>query len=144
MKRILCLILVNLILITGCGNKTLNFEDVYNRLEAEYNGYVKVDEDTLEGVYGVSLDEFNSYLVVMDESSTSAKMYAVFEAKGNIDDALYEVKYFIEQYKDSWLNGYFPEQEKLVKDGKMETYGKYIIYVVNEDVNDIIKKIKDI
>ena len=142
MKRFFYLILVGLILLTGCDNKELNLDNVYNNLKDEYQGYTKVFDETLEGVYGVSLDEFNSYLVVMDESSISAKMYAIFEAKENIDDALYEATYFAEQYEESWLNGYFPEQEKLVKDGKLETYGKYIIYVVNEDTNKIIEMIK--
>lgn len=144
MKHFFYLILISLFLVTGCGNKNLDFDNIYNNLKDEYKGYVEIDDETLEGVYGVSLDEFNSYLVVMDESSTSAKMYAVFETKADIDDALYEATYFVDQYEESWLNGYFPEEEKLVKDGKLETYGKYIIYVVNEDVDKIIEIIKSI
>ena len=143
MKRVYILILTCVIFLTGCGNKELNIDNVYNNLEKEYEGYIKVDSSTLEGVYGTDLSVFDSYLVVMNESNTTAKMYAVFEAKEDFDDALYEVKYFIDNYEKTWLNGYFPKEEKLVKDGILETMENYIIYVVNEDADKIVNMIKE-
>lgn len=142
MKRIYILILSCLFIVTGCGNKEINIDNIYKKLESEYKGYVKVEDATLEGVYGVDLSEFDSYLVVMNESNTTSKMYAVFKAKNSVDDALYEAKYFIDNYEKSWLNGYFPEEEKLVEDGKLEVVGDYILYVVNEDTTKIIDLMK--
>ena len=142
MKRLFLLFFTCLIITTGCGKKELNFDDIYKNLEKEYKGYLEVSESTLEGVYGSELDEFKSHLVVMKEDSTTSKMYAIFEAKDSIDDAFYEAKYFVDSYKESWSNGYFPREEKLVKDSVLETYGNYIIFVVNEDTDKIIKLIK--
>ena len=132
MKRIYLIFFTCLFLMTGCGSKELNLDNVYKNLESEYEGFVEVSDSTLEGVYGVDLNEFNA----------TSKMYAVFEAKDSVDDALYEVKYFVDNYEKTWLNGYFPKEEKLVKDGILETYGNYIIYVVNSDTDKILKLIK--
>ena len=142
MKRIFLILSTCLFLITGCGSKELDLDNVYKNLESEYKGFVEVSESTLEGVYGIDLNEFSSHLVVMSEDNATSKMYAVFEAKESVDDALYEVKYFVDNYEKTWLNGYFPKEEKLVKDGVLETYGNYIIYVVNSDTNRILKLIK--
>lgn len=142
MKRIFLVIFSCLFLLTGCGNKELDFDSVYKNLENEYKGFVEVSDSSLEGVYGVDLGEFESYLVVMSEDNATSKMYAIFEAKDSIDDALYEAQYFVDNYVKSWGNNYFPQEEKLVKDGVLETYGNYIIYIVNEDTDKILKLIK--
>lgn len=142
MKRIILLVLTCLFFVTGCSGKELNFENIYKNLEEEYKGYVEVSDSTLEGVYGIELGEFKSHLVVMKEDSASSKMYAIFEVGALADDAFYEAKYFADTYKESWLNGYFPNEEKLVKNSVLETYGNYIIFVVNEDTDKILKLIK--
>lgn len=144
MKKILIIILlVCSLFIIGCESKEIELDNVYMALESDYKGYIRMDEDTLEGVYGIDLDVFDDYIVVMDETSTTSKMYAVFEIDDNMEEAEAEAKYFVNQYKESWLNGYFPEEEALVLDGKYERYGNYIIYVVNKDALDIIKRIKE-
>lgn len=142
-KRILLVLGLTVLFITGCGNKSINMDNVYDNLKDEYKDFVKVDEETLTGAYSLELDNFKSYLVVMDEDNSTSLMYAVFEAKDNFDDAMYEVEYFASNYKESWTNGYFKEEEALVKKGTVEAYGNYIIYVVNDDVDKIIKMIKE-
>ena len=139
MKKIL-LVLTSILLLTGCGSKSLNYDTIYNNLKDEYEGFVKVDKDTLEGVYGIDTSLFKSYIVVTSNDKVDSRMYAIFEVDS--DDAKYEAGYFMDIYQDSWLTGYFPEQEKLVEKYKKEEYGNYIIYVVNEDTDKILKLIK--
>ena len=139
MKKII-IFLISAIFITGCSNKALNYDAIFNNLKDEYKDFVKVDKDTLEVVYGIDTSLFDSYIVVISEDVVTSKMYAIFEVKN--DDGKYEAEYFMDSYKESWLNGYFPEEEKLVKNYKKEEYGNYIIYVVNEDTENIIKTIK--
>ncbi len=130
-------------LLTGCGtSKTVDLDKVYTNLESEYTDFVKVDEDTLSGNYGLDLSVFKDYLVVMNDAGTTSKMYAVFESGDSYEDAEDEVTYFVDKYVQSWDNGYFPDETKLVKEGTVEKYGNYIIYVVNEDTDSIISKIK--
>ena len=140
MKKII-LVLVSILFLTGCSDKTLNYDNVYNNLKDEYKDFVKLDKETIEGVYGVDTTLFDSYIVVTSDDKVDSRMYAIFETK--TEEGEYEADYFMDIYQDTWLTGYFPEQEKLVKKYKKEEFGNYIIYVVNEDTSKIIKKIKE-
>ena len=138
MKKLIVLIISVLVLV-GCSNKTLDYDNIYNNLKDEYSGFVKLSDEDLQG-YGVDSTLFKSYLVVRNDTSVDSRMYAIFEVEN--DEAKYEAGYFMDIYQDSWLTGYFPEQEKLVKKYKKEEYGNYIIFVVNEDTQKIIDIIK--
>lgn len=130
-------------LLAGCGSsKNIDLDKVYTNLETDYTDFIEVDADTLNGNYGIDLSVFKDYLVVMSETGTTSKMYAIFEAGDSYEDAEDEVTYFVDKYVESWDNGYFPDETKLVNEGTVEKYGNYIIYVVNEDVDDILSKIK--
>ena len=140
MKKII-LVFVSILFLTGCSDKKLNYDNVYNNLKDEYKDFIKLDKDTIEGVYGVDTTLFDSYIVVTSDDKVDSRMYAIFETK--TEEGEYEADYFMDIYQDTWLTGYFPEQEKLVKKYKKEEFGNYIIYVVNEDTSKIIKKIKE-
>ena len=140
MKKII-LVLVSILFLTGCSGKKLNYYNIYNNLKDEYKDFIKLDKDTIEGVYGVDTTLFDSYIVVTSDDKVDSRMYAIFETK--TEEGEYEADYFMDIYQDTWLTGYFPEQEKLVKKYKKEEFGNYIIYVVNEDTSKIIKKIKE-
>lgn len=140
-KKILVFIsLLTIFQLTGCGKEKIDLDKVYSNLEDDFESFTKVDDSVLEGSYGIDLSYFDDYLVVMDEDGTSSKMYAVFVAKNS--DAVDEVTYFISQYIESWDNGYFPEETKRVKYGKKFSYGDYIIYVVSDNNDEIIEKIR--
>lgn len=140
-KKILVFIsLLTIFQLTGCGKEKIDLDKVYSNLEDDFESFTKVDDSVLEGSYGIDLSYFDDYLVVMDEDGTSSKMYAVFVAKNS--DAADEVTYFISQYIESWDNGYFPEETKRVKYGKKFSYGDYIIYVVSDNNDEIIEKIR--
>ena len=130
-------------ILAGCtSNKNINLDNVYENLTDDYTDFIKVDEDVLTGNYGIDVSVFKDYLVVMNETGTTSKMYAIFEAGDSYEDAEDEATYFVNKYTESWDNGYFPDETKLVNDGITEKYGNYIIYVVNDDADNIITKIK--
>ncbi|MEG0408063.1 MAG: DUF4358 domain-containing protein [Bacilli bacterium] len=142
MKKFL-IILVSLILV-GCSNKkTINYDSVKKNLNDDFKGFDVMDVSTLENNYSVEGSAFKSSLIVMDNTSTKSKMYAIFEANDDFEDAEYEADSFIKKYKEAWGLGYFPEEAKLVEDSKKEIYGNYIIYVVSKNNEDIINKIKN-
>ena len=131
-------------LLTGCGtSKNIDIDKASANLESDYSDFIKVDADTLDGNYGIDLSVFKDYLVVMSDAGTTSKMYAIFEAGDSYEDAEDEVTYFVDKYVESWDNGYFPDETKLVNEGTVEKYGNYIIYVVNEDTDSINSKIKN-
>ena len=82
---------------------------------------------------------FKNVIINVDNENKSSEMYAIFELGSDYDSCIEEVEYFIEQYKRSWENN---EQMKLVNNGIKEEIGDYIIYVVNENPNEIINEIK--
>ena len=139
MKKLIILI-ISVFVLTGCSSKSLNYDTIYKNLSNEYEGFAKMDEETLEGVYGVDTSTLKSYLVVTSKDKVDSRMYAIFETDN--EEGKEEANYFMDIYQDSWLTGYFPEQEKLVKKYKKEEYGNYIIFVVNEDTQKIIEEIK--
>ena len=139
MKKLIILI-ISVFVLTGCSSKSLNYDTIYKNLSNEYEGFAKMDEETLEGVYGVDTSTLKSYLVVTSKDKVDSRMYAIFETDN--EEGKEEANYFMDIYQDSWLTGYFPEQEKLVKKYKKEAYGNYIIFVVNEDTQKIIEEIK--
>ena len=139
MKKLIVLI-ISILVITGCSSKSLNYDNIYKNLSSEYEGFAKMDTETLEGVYGVDTSTLKSYLVVTSKDKVDSRMYAIFETDN--EEGKEEANYFMDIYQDSWLTGYFPEQEKLVKKYKKEEYGNYIIFVVNEDTQKIIEEIK--
>lgn len=144
MKKIKILLSLLLILvITGCASEpvSLDLEEVYSKLESSYKDSEKIDKDTLEGVYGIDTTMFDNYLVVMSKESSSSDMYAIFELKDN-EESKDEALYFISQYEKSWDNDYFPEETAKVEDGLTKETNDYVIYIVNENSDEILEKIE--
>ena len=139
MRKIVLSLIVAVFLLTGCGKKDLNinYDTVYNNLKTEYEGFEKMDKETIEGTYGVDLSKFESYMVVMEEDAAVSKMYAIFKYGSDKEDALDEANYFVEQYKAAWDNGYFPSETALVKKGMVYEEDNYFIYVVNSDPDKV-------
>ena len=144
MKKIKILLSLLLVFIlTGCGKEKieLNLNSVYSNLEVEYKNSVKVDAESLEGVYGIDTNLFEDYVVVLNKESSKADMYAIFKLKDN-EESKDEALYFISQYEKSWDNDYFPEETAKVEDALTKETDKYVIYIVNDDPDKILEKIE--
>ena len=144
MKKIKILLSLLLVFIlAGCGKEKieLNLNSVYSNLEKEYKNSVKVDAESLEGVYGIDTNLFEDYVVVLNKESSKADMYAIFKLKDN-EESKDEALYFISQYEKSWDNDYFPEETAKVEDALTKETDKYVIYIVNDDPDKILEKIE--
>ena len=72
MKKIkLLLSLLVVLVLTGCGSEKLelNLETIYSNLTDEYAESVKMDAESLEGVYGIDTSLFEDYIIVMSKES---------------------------------------------------------------------------
>ena len=141
MKKIIFLLLT-VFMITGCGNKELDIKKINDMIKADFKDSMKLSNNELEGIYNIDTSVFKNASVYVDKSSNNADVYAVFEVKGDYDAALLETEYFIEQYKKSWDQGYFPEEVKKIKNSEKEEYNNYIIYVVSDNASNAVEKIK--
>ena len=93
--------------------------------------------------YGIDTSVFDEILVSTSENLDTSSMYAIFLPKETeIAKAEAEMKSFFEKYDQAWIMGYFPEEEKLVKNRLEEKYGNYYIYIISKDNETVLKKIK--
>lgn len=155
MKKIL-ISLLGILIFVGCGNNKdvkLDLEKVeieLNNLEYESNTKlfeenIKMENDKLTDKYGMDISLFEEILVSTSKNLETASMYAIFlPKKGKEADCEEEINNFFEKYEQSWMMGYFPEEEKLVKNRSNEKYGNYYIYVISKDNDKVIEKIKNI
>lgn len=144
MKKIkLLLSLLVVLVLSGCGSEKLelNLETIYSNLTDEYAESVKMDAESLEGVYGIDTSLFEDYIIVMSKESSNADMYAIFELKDS-EESKDEALYFISQYEKSWDNDYFPEETAKVEDGLTKETDNYVIYIVNEDTDKILEMVE--
>lgn len=142
MKKIL--IVLALLLMVGCGNKTtLNLEEVESSLNNSnlFSGNDNVKVDYLNKKYGLVTEGIKSATISMSSMLTSARMYAIFEAD-DVDAVKKNTDAFMKKYAASWMMGYNLEQEALVENRMVTTYGNYIIYIISEDNNKALDLIK--
>lgn len=154
--RNLLIILIVMLVVTGCGNNNvkLDLEKIstdLNSLEIKENGESiklfknssKMTMEMLEDKYGMNTSVFDEILVSTSENLDTSSMYAIFLPKETeIAKAEAEMKTFFEKYDQAWIMGYFPEEEKLVKNRLEEKYGNYYIYIISKDNETALKKIK--
>ena len=156
--RNLLIALAVLLIFTGCGEKeiVLDLEKVeieLNSLEIEEDGEktklfeknVKMEEEILEDKYGMNTSVFEEILVSTSENLDTASMYAIFLPKEEKqEEAENEMESFFEKYDQAWIMGYFPEEELLVENRLEETYGNYYIYIISNDNELALDKIKSV
>jgi len=155
--RNLLITLAGLLMITGCGNNDIKLD--LEKVEIELNSLVieedgektnlfensiRMSEEKLEDKYGVDTSLFEEILITTSENLDTASMYAIFLPKEEkVEEAENEMESFFEKYDQAWIMGYFPEEEKLVENRLEEKYGDYYIYIISEDNEMALEKIKN-
>ncbi len=154
MKRIMLFLLL-IILVSGCtkNNSKLDFSEVSNSLNnLTYNdkslfpNTAKVETDILEMKYGVSLESFESYIVVMPTMATSASMYAIFlpkEGKSKEAEAISDI--IMNKYASSWTSIIYNVSEAYLVNNMLKTkYNGYIIYIISNNNDLALNTIKSL
>ena len=133
------ILLIAIVSFTGCDKKLKNYDMLSASLSNKFKNHIQLKEEEVKGIYNLNTRLFKNVIINVDNENKSLEMYAIFELGSDYDSCIEEVEYFIEQYKRAWENN---EQMKLVNNGIKEEIGNYIIYVVNENPNEIINEIK--
>lgn len=150
MKKIL--ILVMLLVVTGCGSKSIDLNSVYNNLnelkyndEVIFNDQLKMTSEDLKEKYGLNLEEVEDYLIVLPKAIKNPYMYVIVKPKnGKTNIVKDEIKDFLTKYDNSWGVGdggivYFPEAITYIENRLERTYGDYLIYIISPD-NELVYK----
>ena len=133
------ILLIAIVSFTGCDKKLKNYDMLSASLSNKFKNHIQLKEEEVKGIYNLNTRLFKNVIINVDNENKSSEMYAIFELGSDYDSCIEEVEYFIEQYKRAWENN---KQMKLVNNGIKEEIGNYIIYVVNENPNEIINEIK--
>lgn len=148
-KVILCLMLL---LVVGCGTKSLVFNDVYNNVkdlqynnELVFNDHETMTKEQLESIYQLDTSSMEEFLFVLPKGITNPNMYVIVKpVSGKTNIVKEDMKNFLTKYDNSWGVGegaipYFPEAVELINNRLERTYGNYLIYIVSSD-NELIYK----
>ena len=141
MKKIILVIMM--IFLVGCEKQSLDLNKIGNIVNADIEDSMKLSNSEIEGIYNIDTSVFKNATIYVDKKSESSNVYAIFEANSDYDSALLEAEYFMEQYKKNWNNANLKEEANKIKNSKSLEYEDYIIYVVSENANEAIEKIKE-
>lgn len=95
--------------------------------------------ETLTGINPADLDEF----LVKNSVMTQANSYYILKPKeGKTEAVKTKMNEYMSKLEQQWKT-YLPEQYELVKDRLEETYGDYLIYVISNNNELVLKTIKD-
>lgn len=150
MKKII-LLLMSILLITGCGAKTLltldldkakkDIEELKIKDDYLYSKLDYVTSGEIKDTYQFEAKYFDEFVIAMPKIKINANMYMILKVKkGKMTEAKNELAHFDEKYIEQWKL-YLPDQAKLVEN-KLETQkDDYLIYIVSSDNNKVLKAI---
>lgn len=152
----LSIALVTLLMVTGCGGKKveLDLEKVeieLNNLEITEDGEktklfennTKLELDAIEGRQ-IDVSLFEEILFSMDSTTNQANIYIVYlPKKGNEEDCKEQIDAYLTKIEEN-MELYNSKEAKKISDRLEEKYGNYYIYIISNDNEMAIEKIKNI
>ncbi len=145
MKKILLFSLLCLLVVTGCGSKKeekKNLKDIEKKIIAldNFKNHESVSKDTIEKKYSIDLGDADVLMIAAKKYDDAS---IVFITEKN-DKTKTEVDAFVKAYNDQWVKmNYFPEQKELVEKATYKTEGNYIIYIVSENNDEVLKIVNE-
>ena len=153
-KKILVSLAI-LLVFTGCGDKKveLDLEKVeieLNSLEIEEDGEKvrlfennkKMDNDAIEGRQ-IDVSLFEEILFSMDNTSNEANIYIVYLPKeGNEEECENQIDNYLDIFEEH-VALYNPKEAKKIEERLEEKYGDYYIYIISNNNEIVLEKIKN-
>lgn len=140
MKK-LCVLIIMLFLVTGCGNSELNNLDITkasNVIEQSLKRMVEIEGTTLEDVYGLDLSVVEEYVV---KQNNYGDLYAILKTNDK-ETVKEDMEGYLEKIKE-FNEVYAPERLEILEDIVEKEIGDYLIYIVSEDAEAIYKDVID-
>ena len=142
MKKISILVIILLtVILTGCGNSSLNELDI-NKASAAVEETLKnmeiVEDATLEDVYDLDLSKIKNHVIKQNDDGD---LYAIIETNDKIS-VKDDMDAYFEKIKE-FNQAYSPERLDILENRLEKEIGNYLIYIVAEDADDIYEDIID-
>ena len=138
MKK-LCVLIIMLLLITGCGGNELNNLDVSkasSAIEETLKNMVEIEGETLQDVYGLDISIIESHVV---KQNSYGDIYAIIKTN-NKAKVREDMEGYFEKIKE-FNEVYAPERLETLESRVEKEIGDYLIYIVAEDANDIYQDV---
>lgn len=146
MKKLLLLVF-SLVLIgmmlTACGTKKVQIpvDDIYASIseKVEFPPLMDVNQEEIKTLYGLDSDIFEEFIVKRSMLKIRAHEIAIIKVTDltNVE----KVKQAMEirrQQIVSEFETYLQDQYEIAIDGKIDSNGKYIIFIISEQANEIV------
>ena len=139
MRKIICAFAVLALLLSGCSKYAE--PDVSELMPSvlacsSIDDFAYADDNTVGIIFDIDLSEVEEYSCSYSGKGGFADMVAIFKLYD--EDNAQKVSDMLLRYKDSRYNdfkGYAPFEAEKVKNGKVLTYGRYVLFVVVGDIS---------
>lgn len=99
--------------------------------------------DNIEEIAGISSSNLEQVIGKKAVLNTDASMYILLQPKQEYYESVYEeIIQFGAQYENEWRN-YLEAEYDIVVDRQIGKIGNYIYFVISDDADDILKKVKN-
>lgn len=142
MKKIsILIIMIVALMLTGCGNSSLNELDINkasSAIEETLKNMEVVESTTLEDVYDLDLSKIEEHIIKQNDDGD---LYAIVKTndKESVKD---DMDAYFEKIKE-FNEAYSPERLEILENRLEKEIGDYLIYIVAEDASSIYNDIID-
>lgn len=155
MKKFI-LIIVGLVLFTGCGNsveknikneKSISYDE---KLNFTSNGFTVLDDNNFETFIGLPLSSVSNYFVALSNYPDVKMIIAIKPNQSDVKLVDIAVNFYLNSIKHQLESDYDVTDEIFINnfnliDNCFETqYNNYYIYIISENNDQIFENLKDI
>ncbi len=138
MKKICALLIMMLLLVTGCGAELTNLDinKASTAIEKTLKNMEVVEKSTLEDVYGIDFSIIDEYVLKLN---TEGDLYAIIKTT-NKTETKDDMEAYFEKVKE-YNKAYSPERLELLEDRLEKEVGDFLIYIIAEDADSIYQDV---
>ena len=140
MKKIIVLLIVSIILVSGCSKKEniteIDMKEVGNIIEKKLNNMETVSDNEITKIYGLDTTNIEEYII---KENKDGDLYAIIKTK-DVDEAKTAMDDYFKKVKE-FHQSYSPKRLKILENRVEREIGNYLIYIVSEDAEDIYEDI---
>lgn len=125
----------------AAGDKKVDLAELWSTIETqnELPFLEPLDDETMEGTYGIDPDLLNGYVAMIPMMNVHATEFFIADVKdGNMDTVTDALTQRQEALLTKW-GRYLPEQCELVENYKLQTNGNYVLFCVSEHADAILE-----
>ena len=154
MKKILISLAMICVLLTGCGKAdkpaapvdvelTSVMETIENDFGNDLPMMMPADETVLQDFYGLTTEQVSDYAISLAAMNVHATEIIMVEAQeGKLEEVKAALDARMETVNSIWST-YLPDQYELVKNRKTLEVGNYLVIVIAEKADEIMKVITE-